>query len=208
MATLWIKPRTPSESASDSMPRTVGVWLVAQTPSITLTPIVETGLDADGYPWSIEMTITERPAYPCKCAPPCKTRGEKTCFCHGRTDIGDHLPPHCCARFEVANSSWRIPDEDVEPPVPLSVQWVAPLVLDGSVKWVAPRYIGPYIPPRPQWVAPIDPDTTDWQPPIRILERWERHSKYPQPGEIDCHICGELLSPTISGQGYVRHVLC
>lgn len=209
MATLWTGPK----SGADSMPTTVGVWLVADAltpagaPTRKLTPVVERG---DGY--MIEMTYVERVPYPCRCAPPCKTRGWQTCPCHGRTDIGPWLAPNCCARFEVSSATWRAPDIEYDAPPPSSAaapaipRWRAPVRLDrvwaAPIRWYADKS------PRIKWRAPYNPELPRWMDPIRVLEPWERTSRYPRDGERDCDACGECMADTLVSQGCIRHALC
>jgi hypothetical protein len=99
MATMIEQP--PSKPAAPT-----AVWTVAGTAALTSVPTIERIGDIE-----ITMPIMTLEPYPCRCAPPCKTRGPKTCPCHGRVDLAN-LPPWCCARFEIMSSSWRAPDAE------------------------------------------------------------------------------------------------
>jgi hypothetical protein len=166
-----------------------------ETPEPLSTPIaIRYGV------WLIAGTLVADP-YPCRCTPPCRTKGERTCPCIGRTDLG-HVPPSCCAAIAAKSTAWRATTLTTVAPVPR--RWAAP-----AHHWHAPAEpLGADIRRPPRWAAPITEQQHDWAWPIRVLEPWQRQSRHPHPGEADCDICGELLAEQLVRQGYTTHVGC
>lgn len=203
-------------AASDRLGTSVPMLAAVELVEIVPMPGLEMGT-------VIEMTVQTLVPYPCLCAPPCRTRGEKTCPCHGRRDIAT-MPDHCCARFEVAASRWTMPEtyeldqrhsEPTQPAVPAK-RWAAPLIigLDG-----VPRFRAPLQPlpgtagtPRRRWHPPRRGDCPDWAPPrhpgFSADERKELGVPWCQPGQADCWICGEPVSAHLVSLGIERHIGC
>lgn len=155
--------------------------------------------------WIIAGTDLGQP-YPCRCSPPCRSKGERTCPCTGRTDLHPGLPETCCAVLAALSTAWRattLTVNEAPPAGPVPSRWAAP-----ARSWAAPAdYLGPDVRRPPRWAAPINPDVQhEWTWPIRVLEH--RLSRRPGPGESDCEICGELLAEQLFRQGYVVHIGC
>jgi hypothetical protein len=175
--------------------------MTASTPMMTTPAPASTPERAPLGWWIIAGTPITDP-YPCRCNPPCRTRGEKTCPCMGRTDV-DNVPETCCAAVAAKTSAWRA--TTLAPALPVPRRWAAP-----THGWFAPITppAGPDIHRPPRWAAPMTDQQHQWFWPIRVREPWERQSRHPRAGEADCDLCGELMADTLVKQGYTCHVGC
>lgn len=144
--------------------------------------------------------------YPCLCVQPCRTRGERTCPCHGRLDNLDAMPERCCAKLANRATTWRTPAA-VQPS---GRRYAAPIAgADDEPVQVNRRFHAPAQPPAGRrYAAPRRGDRPVYAMPIRVREAWERQSRLPRDGEGDCLRCGELLAEHLVRQGVGLHVGC